>query len=189
MLKHIKDIDTEKYKLDLEDISTKAFKQHKIRKDMNNMEDQLKEKELVIEPYNNNQYYIIKDVDHITQDLDDKIQNLQAMKNYPDINQHLKIECNILCDKLEKFSRVIELWIKFQKTWFYLEPVFSSEDIKEQLKNEAQRFENWNKVWIDRMKESHIDRKVWNHVEMDNLEETFSQGNEALDEIQKGMER
>jgi len=39
------------------------------------------------------------------------------------------------------------------------------------------------------MKESHIDRKVWNHVEMDNLEETFTQGNEALDEIQKGMEK
>jgi len=55
MLRHIKEIDTEKYKLDLEDISTKAFKQHKIRKDMNNMEDQLKEKELLIESYNNNQ--------------------------------------------------------------------------------------------------------------------------------------
>lgn len=42
------DIDTEKYKLDLEEISTKAFKQHKLKKDMQQMEDQLKEKELLV---------------------------------------------------------------------------------------------------------------------------------------------
>jgi len=67
----------------------------------------------------------------VSQDLDEKIQRLQAMKNYPDINQSLKHDCNRMCDKIEKFSRVLDLWIKFQKCWTYLEPVFRSEDIKE----------------------------------------------------------
>jgi len=66
--------------------------------------------------------------------------------------------------------------------------VFSSEDIKEQLKAEAYKFEHWNRQWVDRMKESNMDKKVWSHIEIDSLEELFLQGNEVLDEIQKSME-
>jgi len=39
------------------------------------------------------------------------------------------------------------------------------------------------------MKESNSDRKVMSHIEIDNLEENFKQGNEVLDDIQKKMER
>jgi len=46
---------------------------------MHQMEDQLKEKELSLVFYNG--YYILKDVSDVTQDLDEKIQRLQAMRN------------------------------------------------------------------------------------------------------------
>lgn len=116
-LKHVLGIDIDKYMIELEDISAKAFKQHKIKKDIDKMKQSLKEKELTIESYKDNQFYIIKEIDAVTQDLDDKIQNLQAIKNYPDLNDKLRIESTNLCIKIERFARTIELWVKFQKNW------------------------------------------------------------------------
>jgi len=49
MLKHIQTIDTDKYKLELEEISNKAMKQHLIKKDLLLMKEQLSELELTVE--------------------------------------------------------------------------------------------------------------------------------------------
>lgn len=49
-LKHIQEIDVEKYRNELEEISTKAFKQHRIKKDMEKIELQIKDRELSIIP-------------------------------------------------------------------------------------------------------------------------------------------
>jgi len=79
------------------------------------------------------------------QDLDDKIQNLQAMKNYPDISPKMKKRSTELCKDLERFAEVIDFWVKFQKNWMSLEPVFTSDDIKQQLGEEAKKFEHHNR--------------------------------------------
>lgn len=77
----------------------------------------------------------------MVQDLDDKVQALQNMKNSPDINQKLKHDCALLGAKIERFSRVLNLWVRVQSSWIYLEPIFGNEDIKEQLRSEATKFE------------------------------------------------
>jgi len=38
------------------------------------------------------------------------------------------------------------------------------------------------------MKETNSDRKVWTHIELDNLEEMFRQGNENIEDIKHNME-
>jgi len=53
----------------------------------------------------------------VVQDLDDKVQALQNMKNSPDINQKLKHDCALLGAKIERFSRVLNLWVKVQGAW------------------------------------------------------------------------
>jgi dynein heavy chain len=42
---------------------------------------------------------------------------------------------------LTPVSPVIEEWVKFQKRWIYLEPIFSSEDIQRKLPIESMRFQ------------------------------------------------
>jgi hypothetical protein len=50
-LKHIQYINVEQNRTELEEISSKAFKQHKIKKDMEKIEIQIKDRELSIVPY------------------------------------------------------------------------------------------------------------------------------------------
>lgn len=49
-LKHIQEINVEKNRHELEEISSKAFKQHRIKKDMEKIEAQIKDRELSIVP-------------------------------------------------------------------------------------------------------------------------------------------
>jgi hypothetical protein len=116
-LSHIKDIDVKTYDIQLQDISVKAFKQYKICCDLDKMDKQLSERKLVLESYKDNQFFKLTEIDDITTELDDKIQNLYAMKNYPDINEKLKKRALSKCRDLEKFAESIDLWCKFQKNW------------------------------------------------------------------------
>jgi len=86
------------------------------------------------------------------------------MKN-GDISDNIKEKARSLCSKIETFSVVIDLWVKFQKNWMELEPVFNSEDIKQQLKTEATQFEIKNKWWFDHMKGAFDNKKLFKHVE------------------------
>jgi len=86
------------------------------------------------------------------------------MKN-GDISQKIKDKAKLLCSKVETFSVVIFLWLKFLKNWMELEPVFNSEDIKQQLKTESTQFEIKNKWWMDHMKNANDNKKLFKHVE------------------------
>jgi len=42
--------------------------------------------------------------------------------------------------RLMLFSRTLDEWMKCQRNWLYLEPVFTTVDIQRQLPSEAQLF-------------------------------------------------
>jgi dynein heavy chain len=44
-------------------------------------------------------------------------------------------------------SEVLEQWITLQRTWMYLEPIFSSDDIMQQLPLEGKRFATADRAW------------------------------------------
>jgi dynein heavy chain len=43
--------------------------------------------------------------------------------------------------------KIIDMWLKVQQNWLYLEPVFASADIKKQLPNEATLFKEVDNQW------------------------------------------
>ena len=82
----------------------------------------------------------------ILQQLDDHIVLTQSMSFSP-----FKKPFEDAIDKWEKtlvlVSNIIEEWLKVQRQWMYLEPIFSSEDIKTQLPVESKRFDQVDLIY------------------------------------------
>jgi dynein heavy chain len=48
---------------------------------------------------------------------------------------------------LLQVSEILDQWITLQRSWMYLEPIFSSEDIMQQLPLEGKRFATVDRMW------------------------------------------
>lgn len=67
--------------------------------------------------------------------------------------------------RLKYAQGLVDEWISCQRTWLYLEPIFSSEDIMRQLPTEARRFNSvdqlWKKVAVGRTLDKHGERVTY----------------------------
>jgi dynein heavy chain len=78
-------------------------------------------------------------------------------------------------------------WIKCQRGWMYLEPIFSSDDIKEKMKTEKGKFDLVDRAWRSAMEIYSKDSNIWETIETDKLKSDFDASNNLLDEIQKSL--
>lgn len=55
---------------------------------------------------------------------------------------------------------MLEEWLNCQRSWLYLEPIFSSEDITRQLPVESKRYQTMERIWRKIMKNAYENREV-----------------------------
>lgn len=82
----------------------------------------------------------------VLQQLDDHIVLTQSISFSP-FKKPFEKEIDAWEEQLILMSNIIEEWLKVQRQWMYLEPIFSSEDIKTQLPIESKRFDNVDIVY------------------------------------------
>lgn len=96
--------------------------------------------------------FVLGPLDEIILILEDNSMNLQSMSASPFIGPFMST-----VQKWEKcltlVSEIIEEWLATQRKWLYLEGIFIGGDIRDQLPDEAQKFDDIDKAFI-RVKES-----------------------------------
>jgi dynein heavy chain len=89
--------------------------------------------------------------------------------------------------KIHTFSDVndtLEMWVKVQKLWTSLEPVFSGGDIARQLPLQAKLFSGINKNWLKIMEKASETKKVVQCCQNDMLKDFLPDLNNKLEECQ-----
>ena len=139
-----------------------------------------------VKDYKSTGTYIIKPPEEATQLLDDHIVMTQAMAFSP-----YKAPFQDRIDAWEKTLRtvqdVLDEWLACQRSWLYLEPIFSSDDINRQLPVEAKRYQNMERTWRMLMKGAKADTKVISICNNVRTLESLRECNRLLEQVQKGL--
>jgi hypothetical protein len=73
---------------------------------------------------------------------------------------------------------VLDEWLVCQRSWLYLEPIFSSEDIIRQLPVESKRYQTMERIWRKIMKQAKENPEVSKKIFL--LFNTFNESNVNL---------
>ncbi|XP_053575219.1 dynein axonemal heavy chain 3-like [Bombina bombina] len=176
----------EKYLDDLNQISLQAGKEYALEKALNKMKADWEHVCFIFTPYKDGDIKVLSAVDEIQVLLEDHIVKTTTMKSSPFI---APFEKEILAweAKLWLMQEILESWLKVQLAWLYLEPIFGSEDIRNQMPVEGKKFEivdrNWKLIMKESVKEANVMRVISQPQMLDKLKEAEL----LLDDIQKGL--
>ena len=88
---------------------------------------------------------------------------------------------------LTEIQAVLDVWLKVQSTWLYLEPIFSSEDIMQQMPVEGRRFKTVDETWRALVCGAVAGPKALLALRQPGQLAALTTANELLDAIQKGL--
>ena len=147
-MEYVKGFNMTQYKSEIDEISETASKEYGNMKTMSKMQEDWEPLEFACRAVPEKESYILdgEAIELIQTILDDHIIKTQTMKGSPFAKFMLpKIE--VWEKMLMRCQENLDLWLKVQSTWMYLQPVFSSEDIINQMPVEGRKFKEVNIAW------------------------------------------
>jgi dynein heavy chain len=169
-----------------QNVSDSASKEYTLEKNLVKMQKEWEPLEITLLPYRESGTFVLAGLDDAQQLLDDQIVKTQSMRGSPYIkpfeNQIKEWE-----RKLIMAQEIFDEWLKVQATWLYLEPIFSSEDIMNQMPEEGRKFKLVDFNWRKMMETMNHDRHIMVVVDIPNLLMDLQKSTVYLEEILKGL--
>ncbi|XP_019944293.2 dynein axonemal heavy chain 12 [Paralichthys olivaceus] len=174
------------YLEEFESISAAASKEFSLEKAMQAMVHIWDGISLHHQPYRETGVSILTSWDEIQTILDDQIVKTQTMRGSPFIKPFEK-QIKLWEERLLRIQETIDEWLKVQAQWLYLEPIFSSQDIMQQIPEEGRLFQTVDKNWREVMRHCVKDPKILPATSLPGLLEKLQDSNNLLDRIMKGL--
>ena len=108
------------------------------------------------------------------------------MKGSP-FAKEFKAEIEKFEDKLSATQINLDLWLKLQSVWMYLEPVFNSADILKQMPEEGQKFKQVDRAWDNLMKKVQMNDAALVVIEIEGLHKILLDNYTKVEEVTKGL--
>jgi dynein heavy chain len=185
-LGQLKRIDIDKHTAKLEDISDTASKEYGNERILRKMMDEWEPQEFLCKDQKGSYILEGEAVEQITTLLDDHIVKTQTMKGSP-FAKFFEAQIIDWEQKLLAMQENLDVWLKVQSVWLYLEPVFSSEDIMKQMPVEGTKFREVDRAWRTLMARVKENSKALEVIRFDDLGQTLQESNSKLEQVQKGL--
>ncbi|KAG5443966.1 Dynein heavy chain 3, axonemal [Clonorchis sinensis] len=170
----------------LEEVGAAAAKEHQLETTMAKMKEEWRLMRFELLPYRDTGISILSAIDDIQVLLDDHIIKAQTMRNSPYIKPFEK-EMVAWETKLILMNDILDVWLKVQATWLYLEPIFSSEDILAQMPEEGRKFGVVDVIWREIMTEAAVNPSCLVATDQRDMLRRLTDAYILLEEIQKGL--
>ncbi|XP_009304459.3 dynein axonemal heavy chain 1 [Danio rerio] len=167
-------------------VAQEAGKEYSIEQALNKMEEEWSTVMFEVMPYKETGTYILKSPDEASQLLDDHIVMTQSMAFSP-YKKPFEERISKWESKLKMTQEVLEEWLICQRSWLYMEPIFSSDDINRQLPVEGKRYQTMERTWRNIMKAAHDNNRVIEVCPEARLLASLKDCNNLLELVQKGL--
>ncbi|CAL1541921.1 unnamed protein product [Lymnaea stagnalis] len=172
----------------LQEISGQASSEASLEAILKKVVDSWKSTEFIVLNHKESKdVFILGNTDDIQQLLDDSNINIATIASSRHVGP-IKSQVDEWLRDLDVFGKTLEEWLNCQRSWLYLESIFSAPDIQRQLPSEAKMFLQVDKSFKDVMRKVNKVPAAMRAATQPGLLETFQNNNGLLDQIMKCLE-
>eukprot|EP00899_Mesostigma_viride_P002516 jgi/Mesvir1/12265/Mv00478-RA.2 len=170
----------------IEETSEYASKEYALEKALDKMQSEWAGVKFEYVAWRNTGTTILRAMDDIQMLLDDQIVKTQSMRASPFIGP-FEDRVRTWEARLNTMQETVDEWLKCQATWLYLEPIFGSEDIMQQMPSEGRKFKAVDGTWRRSMEKVVKNPEVLIVTSDEDLLKNLREANKLLDMVQKGL--
>jgi dynein heavy chain len=149
-LQSLIDLNAVQFQEEISGIATQAQNEASLKAQIAGLEEQWKNIEFLTKPHRGGDVPILDEIEDIYTTLDESIANVNMILGSRYVKP-LREEAEIWKKNLLTLNNIVDEWVNCQKQWIYLENIFAAPDIKRQLPQESQKFEQVDKFFKNLM--------------------------------------